>query len=101
MRSDHPKYMTKECEECNESNTHYYLYKSCNTIHLRPMWMLENEDINYLFTTFKFMHQIFSEVEKMGQGGYGTVFALKPRWEKWKDGIIKIIVKNVMIHMSH
>jgi hypothetical protein len=106
VRPGHPQYETEEtrlirygrCLECNEIRTgisRTYVYKwcrKCNAIHFRQgfsKWTSGNAEIDYFIQNaqiYACYHKLvlewypwesFSDIEKIGEGGYGTVFCAK------------------------
>ncbi|CAG8509600.1 8454_t:CDS:2 [Diversispora eburnea] len=89
------------CEECNELNTYHSWCKSCNATRFRqafPTWTSNNEEIDGFIQNAQihawkgelllewYPWETFSDVEKIGQGGYGSVFRAKrklQRIHKW------------------
>ena len=131
---DHQQYMTEEqrlekygrCSECNQPNTYNNSYgnqwcKSCNASHFRNVlstWTSENAEIDYLIQNSQihawsnqlilewYPWELFSEIEKIGEGGYGTVFRAKMekgRIMKWdhennqcsRGGTINVALKTI------
>ena len=88
------------CEECNEIKK---TDEWCNTCHFQKgfsTWTSENEEIDYLIQNTQihawkeelilewYPWELFSEIEKIGQGGYATVFRAKRkigRIIEWDD----------------
>ena len=86
------EYRLKEygrCSECNEIKKSYYW---CNTCHFQKAfstWTSGNKEIDYFIqntqiyawdkwlTVEWYSWKLFSEIKKIGQGGYGTVFRAK------------------------
>ena len=86
------------CSECNEiKKTKWW----CNTCHFQKAfstWTSGNQEIDYFIQNTQihawnddlilewYPWELFSEIEKIGQGGYGTVFRAKTergriRWD--------------------
>ena len=102
MKPGHRWYETKEqklekygrCPECNQPNTYKKWCQSCNANHFREAfstWSSDNAEIDYFIQNTQihawslwlilewYPWELFSEVEKIGQGGYGTVFRAKTK----------------------
>ena len=100
MTPNHPEYLTEEqrlstygrCPECDGINIGEDWCRSCNANHFRQAfstWTSENTEINYFIRnvqihTWDYISILewypwgaFSEIEKIGEGAYGTVFRAK------------------------
>src|SRR5579883_1543816 len=86
------EYRLKEYGRCSECNEIKKINLWCNTCHFQKAfstWTSGNQEIDYFIqnTQIHVWHhwlilewypwQLFSEIEKIGQGGYGTVFRAK------------------------
>ena len=94
------------CEDCNEQNTYTRFgdrnwCSTCNAGHFQKdfnKWTSENKEIDYFiqnsqihawrnyFVLEWYPWEIFTEIEEIGKGGYGTVFRAKTkvqRIEEW------------------
>src|SRR5438128_10442386 len=89
-----------ECPDCKQTNTGENWCKSCNTTRFRkefPTWTSGNAELDYFIQNTQ-IHaancdvvlewqpwEIFSEIEKIGEGGYGTVFRAKKEMGEIKN----------------
>lgn len=106
---DHPNYKTEEyrlqkygqCPECDKVNTSKAWCRTCNATRFQQAfskWSSGNKEIDYFiqntqihawkweFALEWYSWETFSEIERIGQGGYGTVFRAKRkvgRIRKW------------------
>src|SRR6185295_15924551 len=89
------------CEESNEINTYYDWCRTCNAGHFRndfDKWTSGNKEIDYFIQNTQihawrnelvlewYLWSIFSNIEEIGKGGYGTVFRARTelgRIKKW------------------
>ena len=111
MKPGHPQYMTEDerlyyygrCSEYNEIRNgidKYKWCKTCNANHFRQdfsKWTSGNAEINYFIQNaqiYACYHKLvlvwypwesFSDVEKIGEGGYGTVFRAKNKMGRILD----------------
>ena len=80
------------CNECTKANTGHYWCKSCNATRFKKdfsTWTSGNKEIDYFIQNTQihawreylvlewYPWKIFSEIEKIGQGGYASVFRAK------------------------
>src|SRR6185369_1967798 len=91
------------CKECNEIDTYCDWCRTCNASHFRndfDKWTSGSNDIDYFIQNTQihawnpylvlewYPWSIFSEIEEIGKGGYGTVYRAKTkvqRIKKWNQ----------------